>query len=451
MGKHLDSDPLPMLLNFGLVLFLVFLNGFFVAAEFAIVKVRSTRIETLIQEGNHKAKIARSIVKNLDAYLSATQLGITLASLGLGWVGEPAVADMIYPFLAWIGLGGGEVILHTVSFTIAFSFITALHIILGELVPKSMAIQQAEAITLWTARPLHLFYVLMFPFIWFLNTIANTSLKLMGFKPETDHQSAHTEEEIRLLVKESHESGLIDNTELTLVDNIFDFSETHAREIMIPRTEMVCLYTGNTYEENREITYKEMHTRYPLCDPDKDHIIGFIHIKDLWRNETERDIRSLVRPITKVPDSIQISKLLKIMQRKKTEMCILIDEYGGTSGLVTLEDILEEIVGEIQDEFDEERPPIEQKDEKTWSIDGRLLIEEVNEQFGLKIECEDYDTIGGWVYSQVEIPPRKGQKVRVGDQAELTIEEMDQLRISRLKLHLLERTTEAHLVDEAAG
>lgn len=440
-----------MLLNVGLVLFLVFLNGFFVAAEFAIVKVRNTRIETLIQEGNHKAKIAGSIVTNLDAYLSATQLGITLASLGLGWVGEPAVAVMIHPLLAAIGLSGSEAVLHTVSFTIAFSFITALHIILGELVPKSMAIQQAEAIALWTARPLHLFYKMMFPFIWSLNSVANLFLKWMGFKPQTDHQSAHTEDEIRLLVKESHESGLIDNTELTLVDNIFDFSETHAREIMIPRTEMVCLYTDNSYEENREITFREMHTRYPLCDPDKDHIIGFIHIKDLWRNDQERDIRNLIRPITKVPESIQISKLLKIMQRKKTEMCILIDEYGGTSGLVTLEDILEEIVGEIQDEFDEERPPVEKKDEQTWSIDGRLLIEEVNDQFHLEIECEDYDTIGGWVYSQVEIPPRRGQKVHWKDRAEFTIEEMDQLRISRIRLHLLEAVDEESLVDEAAG
>ncbi|CCQ96391.1 conserved membrane hypothetical protein [[Clostridium] ultunense Esp] len=446
----MDSDPLPMWFNIGLVFFLVFLNGFFVAAEFAIVKVRNTRIETLIQAGNHKAKIARNIVANLNAYLSATQLGITLASLGLGWVGEPAVADMIRPLLALMGLGTSEAILHTLSFVIAFSLITALHIILGELAPKSMAIQQSEAIALWAARPLHLFYVIMFPFIWILNEAANLFLRLLGFKPETDHQSAHTEEEIRLLMKESHESGFIDNTELTLVDNIFEFSETHAREIMIPRTEMVCLYTENSYEENREITFKEMHTRYPLCDPDKDHIIGFIHIKDLWKNDQVKDIRRLVRPITKVPDSIQISKLLKIMQKKKTEMCILIDEYGGTSGLVTLEDILEEIVGEIQDEFDEERPPVEKKGEETWSIDGRLLIDEVNEQFHLKIECEDYDTIGGWVYSQVEIPPRKGQRVLYDQRAEFIIEEMDQLRISRLTVHLLS-PTEDTLVDEAAA
>lgn len=416
-----------------LIVVLVLLNGFFVSAEFAMVKVRNTRIDTLAQSGNIKARFAQKISNNLNAYLSACQLGITLASLGLGWVGEPTVSALLMPVLkSWFSLN--DVAIHTISFIIAFSVITVFHITLGEQFPKTYAIRQSEAITLWSAAPVLVFYKLMFPFIWLLNGLSNWMLRRVGIEPANEHESAHTEDEIRVLVQESHKSGYIDNTELTLFDNIFEFTETNAREIMIPRTEMGCLYANLSFEENMDLALKEMRTRYPVCDPDKDNIIGFVHIKDLLKAKSESpDIRSIVRSITKVPDSMPISNLLKLMQKKKVQMALLIDEYGGTSGLVTLEDIIEEIVGEIQDEFDtEERPSIEKKDEWTYSIDGKVLIEDVNDQFGLDIPSQDYDTIGGWMYSQVEIPAKKGQLASFMDLYDFIIEETDDLRISRV-------------------
>lgn len=428
------SDPLPIWLNGMLILVLVFLNGFFVAAEFAMVKVRGSRIDTLVSDGNKRARFASNVTTNLDAYLSACQLGITLASLGLGWIGEPAIADAIEPMLRKLNFG--DALIHTIAFIIAFSVITLLHIVLGELAPKTVAIRKSEQVTLWTAMPLIVFHKIMYPFIWFLNGTANGILKLIGIEPAGEHDSAHTEEEIRILMKESHKSGLIDNTELTLVDNIFDFAETNAREIMIPRTEMTCLYTNLPFEENKEIALREMHTRYPVCDGDKDNIVGFVHIKDMLKFAAQgvTDVRSLLRPITTVPESMQISTLLKLMQKKKTQIAILIDEYGGTSGLVTLEDIMEEIVGEIQDEFDEERPDIERRDDSTHSINGLMLIEEVNSYFGLDIETDDYDTIGGWLYSQIEIPPTRNQRIGLPNGLEFIIEETDHLRISRILL-----------------
>lgn len=430
IGRWLSSDPLPILFNLGLVLLLVFINGFFVAAEFAMVKIRESRIDELVQRGNIRAKFARSIVRNMDSYLSACQLGITLASLGLGWIGEPAVAKILEPLLAPLRISGS--LLHTISFIIAFTLITTLHITLGEQFPKTFAIRKSEQVTLLSAAPIILFYRAMYPFIWLLNGVSGWMLRKSGIELSAAHDSAHTEEEIRILMKQSNQSGLIDNTELALVDNIFDFTETTAREIRIPRTEMVCLYANLSFEENKAIAISEMHTRYPVCDPDKDNIVGFVHIKDLLKSdESVTHIKTLIRPITNVPESIQISSLLKLMQKKKTQMALLIDEYGGTSGLVTFKDIIEEIVGEIQDEFDEERPQIEKKEDGSHSIDGRLLIGEVNGYFGLNIESDDYDTIGGWMCSQIEIPPKQYQKI-VYEQFVFEIAETDHLRISRI-------------------
>lgn len=427
------GDPLPLGLSLALIVVLVFMNGFFVAAEFAMVKVRESRIDALISEGHSRAKVASRITSNLDAYLSACQLGITFASLGLGWIGEPAVASMLEPWFVRIGFQN-EVFIHTISFIIAFSFITVLHIVLGELAPKTVAIRKSETVTLLTAAPLVFFHKVMYPLIWLLNGTANQLLKAVGIEPATEKDAAHTEEEIRILMKESHKNGLIDNTELTLVDNIFDFTETNAREIMIPRTEMICLNTALTMDENKRIALEQMLTRYPVCENDKDNIIGFIHIKDLLKDTAQSisDIAQITRPITSVPESMQISTLLKLMQKKKTQIAILIDEYGGTSGLVTLEDIMEEIVGEIQDEFDEERADIERMDDASYSINGLMLIEAVNSFFGIDIETDDFDTIGGWIYSQIDIPPKREQRVAYPGGYTFIIEETDHLRVSRI-------------------
>lgn len=433
------SDPLPGILHLSLIILLVLLNGFFVSVEYAMVKVRSSRIDALIEEGSKRALSARKIVRNLDAYLSACQLGITLASLALGWLGQPAVAKIVGPFLATIGFGETSVLV--ISLIIAFIFITVLHIVLGELAPKTIAVNKAEAVILLTSGPMNIFYKLMYPIIWFVNGLARGLLRIFSLAPASELGTAHTEEEIRILMQESNKSGLIDNTEMALVDNIFEFVDTMAREIMIPRTEMICLNNNLPAEENLEVAFEGMRTRYPVCNGDKDHILGFIHIKDLIRDSAQ-SYTKLIRPILTVPESIQISALLKVMQRAKTQIAILIDEYGGTSGMVTLEDIMEEIVGEIQDEFDEERPGIEQDGEDEYSIDGLMLIEEINDRLGLHMETEDYDTIGGWLYSKLEVnPPQKGQSIEFDDHL-FIVEETDNKRISRIKLLKIQLLTE---------
>ncbi|HJV46051.1 MAG TPA: hemolysin family protein [Bacillota bacterium] len=441
-------DPEPALFNLFLVFFLVLLNGFFVAAEFSMVKVRSSRLEALVLEGNTKAEYAQELTKNLDGYLSATQLGITLASLGLGWIGEPAIAELIQPILSTVGLS--ESIIHTISFTIAFSVITILHIVLGELAPKSIAIQKSEGVTMWSAPVLIGFYRIMYPFIWLLNNTANWFLRLLGIQPASEHEAAHTEEEIRILMEESLKSGHIDQTELAFVDNIFDFSERNAREIMIPRTDMVCLYAQNTFEENLEIAVCEQITRYPVCDPDKDNIIGFVHIKDLFTSTVKghsRNLQEMTRSVITVPETMSISSLLKMMQKKRSQIAIVIDEYGGTAGLLTIEDIIEEIVGEIHDEFDEECQPIEHKGNDVYSVDGLLLIDEANDFFGFHIDTDEIDTLGGWVYSKVESPPKVHQRVEFED-FEFVITEVDHFRINRILVRKLTpepNTNEPHL------
>ncbi|SFJ67694.1 hemolysin family protein [Thermoflavimicrobium dichotomicum] len=425
----MDSlDGIGIIFNLTLVILLVLLNGFFVAAEFAIVKVRATRIAQL---ETRRGKVAQKILANLDAYLSATQLGITLASLGLGWIGEPAIAHMIEPLLKFFGFP--DWVIHTVAFAIAFSIITFLHIVLGEMAPKSIAIRQAEKTTLWSAAPLHLFYRLFKPFISFLNGSANLALKMFGIKLEDHTQQGHTEEEIRMLIAQSHKSGVIDQTELALFDNVFDFTDRVAREVMVPRVNMVCLFEDQTFEENFKIIKSTHHTRFPLCGKDKDDIKGIIHIHDVFIHLIEGnqpDLKKLARPTIVVPETMELKDVLKTLQKNKLGMAIVVDEYGGTSGLVTTEDIIEEIFGEIQDEFDDEKPLIQKNGDET-SIDARLLIEDINDHFNINIEDPDNDTIGGWLFSQLKKVPKVGDHVPFGDWL-FTVQEVHHLRILRI-------------------
>lgn len=412
---------------------MVALNGFFVAAEFSMVKVRESRIETLALTGNMQARFAKNIVMNLDAYLSACQLGITLASLGLGWMGEPAVAKILNHLFT--NIGWSIEVSKSMSFAVAFSFITAMHIVLGELAPKTLAIQRSETVVLWTAGPLIIFYKLMYPFIWVLNFSANKFLSFFGINFTEHHDAAHSEAELRIIMEESHKSGLIDNTELMFVDNIFNFSERTAREIMIPRTDMVCLYKDYSFEDNLAISLNEELTRYPVCNPDKDNIIGFVHIKDMLavvaKNQS-REIEPLIRKIITVPETMSVSQLLKILQKNRSQIALLIDEYGGTAGLVTLEDILEEIVGEIQDEFDEERPEIEKID-KGYSVAGLVLVDDINELLSINIDTNLADTIGGWFYTTIGVNPMVGQKIEESGYI-FTVLDIDNIRISRIKI-----------------
>lgn len=437
-------DIVPILFQLLLVFFLIAMNGFFVAAEFACVKIRPSRLETLIQEGSRQAKYAKKLTDHLDASLSVTQLGITLASLGLGWVGEPAVATLILPITHAIGLD--DVIGHTIALALAFSIITGLHIVLGELTPKTMAIQNVEKIMLSVALPMLVFHRVMYPFVWLLNHVANWVAHRMGFHTASEGDDAHTEEEIRLLMEESHRHGLIDDTEVDFVDNVFDFTDLNVREIMTPRTDMVCLYLEDTMDENLHIILEEQLTRYPICHEDKDHIVGFLHVKDLMRVMAEGrkpNLRRLARKALIVPESMDVSVLLKTMQKQRSQMAIVVDEYGGTAGMVTIEDIVEEIVGDIQDEFDEERPTAERRGKRIFSVDAKMLLEELEDILEIDIEDEDVDTVGGWLYDQIGQAPRVGQMAASGGNL-FYVEEVDGVRITRVLIHCAEDLVKEH-------
>ena len=421
------------LINIIIVLLLVFMNAFFVATEFSMVKVRKSRIETLVAEGNNRAKYTLKVVRDLNSYLSACQLGITLASLGLGWVGEPAVARMLEPLFELMHLP--ETMVHSVSFVIGFSLITTFHIVLGELCPKSLAILFAEKIAMFTAMPLIFFYKLTYPIMWAFNHSTNLILKAFGVSQVDEAEEAHTDEEIKLLVEDSYKHGLIDKTEMALVDNIFDFTETTVKDIMIPRTDMACLFIDDTFEEIVSYTLNNPFTRYPICRENKDNIIGFVHIKDLYKQKVEGkdNIDEVIRDINFIPESMSISELLKLFKKQKAQIAIIIDEYGGTFGLVTVEDILEEIVGEMQDEFDIGVNEIVKNDDGSYLVNGKVLLEDVTDLLGTEIEVENIDTIGGWLYSQLKPYPKVNDKI-LYENYEFTILSCSKKRISSVQI-----------------
>ena len=436
-------DIVPTLLDILLVAFLIFMNGFFVAAEFCCVKIRTSRLETLIAEGSSRAGYAKQLTEHLDYSLSVTQFGITLASLGLGWVGEPAIATLILPVTQLLGLP--DEFGHTIALAIAFTIITSMHIVLGELTPKSMAIANVEDIMLAIAFPMVLFGRVMRPFVWILNTVANGISRRFGYDVKGENEDAHTEEEIRLLMKESYRQGLINSTEADFVDNVFSFTELNAREIMIPRTDMICLYLDDTSAERIKTILEEQQTRYPVCYEDKDHIIGFIHVKDLLppliRGE-RLNLRRYIRKALVVPESMDGSVLLRTMQEEGSQLAIVVDEYGGTAGMVTVEDIVEQIVGDIRDEFDEERESVEWRAGDLCSVDAKLLLEELDDLLGVRIEDEDVDSVGGWLYDQLGDTPRVGQMAAHAGTL-LYVEEIDGVRITRVLVHLLHSVLEA--------
>jgi CBS domain containing-hemolysin-like protein len=384
---------------------LIAFTAFFVVSEFAIVKVRSSRIDQLIEEGSRSAAAAKKVISNLDEYLSACQLGITVTALGIGWLGESAVASLLKPiFLKYHFLESASSFL---SVGIAFIIITFLHVVVGELAPKAFAIQKAETVMLLAARPLIWFYKLMFPFIWVLNGSARILIRSTGLKPVSEHELAHSEEELRIILSESLKSGEINQSEFKYVNKIFEFDNRVAKEIMVPRTEIISMSQDDTLEAFLDVVKEEKFTRYPVIDGDKDHIIGLVNLKevmtDLIANPVikEKTLKDYSRPIIRVIDTIPIHDLLVKMQKDRIHMAILMDEYGGTSGLVTVEDILEEIVGEIRDEFDMDEVPVVQKvDEGHYIIDAKYLVSELNELLGIEVEEGDFDTVGGWMLTE---------------------------------------------------
>lgn len=429
---------------------LIALTAFFVASEFAIVKIRTTRIDQLIAEGNPRAIVARKVVGNLDEYLSACQLGITITALGLGMLGEPTVKLMLAPL--WANLNISASTSSIISYIIAFSIVTFLHVVVGELAPKSIAIQKAEEITLRFSKPLAIFYRIAYPIIRGMNGSAQFLIKLFGYKSMSESEVAHTEEELRMILSDSLKSGEINQAEYKYVNKIFEFDDRIAKEIMAPRTEMITIEKDMTLREVFEVMGVEQYTRYPVTDGDKDHIIGLVNMKNLltaFIKEPDtagfQPVTNYMQPVIHVIETMPIGDLLLKIQRERIHMAILMDEYGGTSGLVTIEDILEEIVGDIQDEFDmNEVPDIQNLGENHYIFDAKMRIENVNDILGTSIDEEDIDTIGGWFMTQ-RFEAIQGEKI-IEQGFEFTVKDVEGHHI----LYLEVMKNEAEETDDAA-
>lgn len=437
----------------GLVLFFVLLNAFFVAAEFAIVKVRSTQLDALVDEGNSSAIVARKALKNLDGYLSATQLGITLASIALGMVGEPYVARVIQPLMWKLGVTN-DAIISSVSIGIGFGVVTFLHVVLGELTPKSLAIRKSLATTLVISGPLHFFYVLFKPAIWILNGTANWLLKtLFRLEPASESELAHSEEELRHIVAESQNAKEVTETEKDILLNALALNDRCVRDVMTPRNQVVSLDAGNTFEENLKVAVDCKHTRYPLVEGHLDNSVGLIHIKDLLGlvGRPAADLRSIKRDLPMVPEMMPIDKLLRFFLDKHVHLALAVDEYGGTVGVVTLDNVLEEIVGDIQDEFDQENSEFRRVNDDEFIVEGTLNLYELTDQAGLELESEEVTTIGGYVTHLLGHLPKVGEKVIIEDY-EVTTTKADPRRVQLLHFKRLEKPADAEAeMDEGNG
>lgn len=416
---------------------LIALTAFFVGAEFGVVKVRASRLDQLITEGNKKAIIAKKVVSDLDYYLSACQLGITVTALGLGFLGEPTVQRILDPFFEELGVP--HTLSTVISLILALSIMTYLHVVVGELAPKTLAIQFAEKVTLLLAPPLYWFGKVMYPLIWSLNGSARILLRIFGVKL-SDHEEAHSEDELKIIMAQSYQSGEINQAELSYMENIFTFDERVAKDIMVPRTQMITLSLSLETEDVLAILDKHQYTRYPVTKHgDKDYILGYINVKKMLTDNAVNRKKRLEESLQKMPHIHEITPLRDVlvkMQKNRVHIALVIDEYGGTAGIITMEDILEEIVGEIRDEFDvDEVPDIEQKSEKVFHMNGRVLLSEIEDRFGLTFdESKDVDTIGGWFQlKNIEVSVRD----TVNHEGHVfTILEMENYQILKVSLHL---------------
>ena len=400
-------------------IFLLGLNGFFVLAEFALVRIRKTRLEELAQRGDKRASLALKMVSRLDSYLSAVQLGVTLASLGLGWLGEPAVAAYIEP-LVFQYFPGSTIVLQSVGFLLSFSIVTFVTVVLGELIPKNVAMQKTETMLLWCVWPLYIFHQLGWPIITLFDRSARILLNMMGIEPAKDGDVAHSEEELRMIVSASRRGGVLDQMESELIDNVFDFADLMAREIMIPRRDMVCLFVDDPYEDNLRLVMETAHTRYPLCRGDKDHVLGMVHIRDLMNYNGTRhekpELTSVMREVLMVPEGMSVAKLLQLMRHKRIHLAVVVDEYGGTAGLVALEDVIEEIVGNIQDEHDKPvEPEIQRMPDGAFQFDGGVLLDDVLKLLNIRMDEHEEDTLGGYIFGMLGRQPAKGDQVEIGE------------------------------------
>lgn len=429
-------------LKFLAVGFLVLLNGFFVAAEFALVKLRVTQLAPLIEEGHRRAKMAEHLVSHLDAYLSAAQLGITLASLGLGWIGEPIFFTLLQPVFDWIGLGGEShgALRHSIAFGVGFTVITFLHIVVGEMAPKTLAIRMPLGTAIWVAYPFHWFYVTMKPFILALNHSAIWMLRLVGVQPADGHEAEHSEEELRLLIESANPAPAAGRRDLgrEIILSAMDLRERVAREVMRPRQDVVVLNTEMGMDECLDFATGNRFSRFPLCvEGEVDRTIGVVHIKDIFRlrskAKTAADLAPVARDVIYVPPTARLEKLLELFIDRKLHMAMVVDEFGGTSGLVTLENVLEELVGQIQDEFDQEQPLITQLDEDSWEINGDYPLHELEELVDCEFDEEEISTTSGFFTHRRGGFPGVGDEIEIGEFS-LRVLELDGPTVERLRL-----------------
>lgn len=425
-----------------MIAFLIAATAFFVGSEFAVVKVRGSRLDQLIAEGNKKAILAKKITSDLDYYLSACQLGITVTALGLGWLGKPTVELLLYPVLENFDLP--ESFVSIFSFVLAFSLVTFLHVVVGELAPKTLAIQFAERMTLLLSPPLYWFGKIMFPLIWFLNGSGRLLLSLFGVKP-AGHDMAHSEEELKILMTQSFKNGDINQTELAFMQNIFDFDQHVARDLMVPRTKMETIDITTSDEEMLAEFEEHQFTRYPITEEyDKDKIIGYVNAKEILLDlatESFKDFSSYIKVLPVVSETTPLDKTFATMKASHAHMTLVVDEYGGTAGMLTLEDILEEIVGEIRDEFDaDEVDDIQQITTSQYEVDGRVLLSDLEERFALHFQgSDDIETIAGWIHAH-SLDVADGDVIKQKG-FELKVIEFEQNHIERVLLTIQKTST----------
>jgi CBS domain containing-hemolysin-like protein len=435
-----------------LVLFLVAVNGFFVAAEFALVKLRLQEIKILARQGSKTAKMVERIIEHLGAYLPACRLGITLASLGLGWIGEPLVARLIEPLFHVLGIPADKV--HFAAFPLAFILITLMHITAGEQVPKIFAIQKYKTTALAIARPLAIFYKIFRPFIWVINTLSNLMLGVMGIQMASEHHAAHTEDELRAILIESAAGGHLTRRERLMMESVLDLENKIARRFMLPRNQIVYLDKNESMEEKLQKASESGHTRLPLCDGDLDHIIGIVHIKDVFKALAQKEkfttLVGFARRPTFLLETVTLEVLLHEFQKDHTALALLVDEYGMISGMITLENVLEELVGPIQDEFDSELPPIVKKGDHQFEVEATCPVDEILKKLEIELPHTNAGTIGGLVIEQIGHIPAKGEKVVFG-RYEITVLEAEPTRVQRLLLKRLKSAIEEGSADKQSA
>ncbi len=415
------------------VIGLVLLNGFFVAAEFALVKLRDTQLDSLIAKGHRRAQLARHVLQNLNSYLSATQLGITIASIGMGWFGEPVFTALLQPILSHIN---SVEVQHSISFAVGFSVITFLQIIIGELGPKWFAIQKPLPTSLLLVQPLHWFYLASYPFNWILNHSAQWLLRQVGIESAAGHHSIHSEEELRILIGQKRPGGTRLGRDIII--NALDLNHRVVRNVMRPRTEITAFDTEASIAACLEVAEKTRYSRFPLCaGGDLDKTLGVVHIKDLYamrlKAKSGADLAPVGRRLIYVPETARLEKLLQLFLDRKSHLAIVIDEYGGTVGMITLENVLEELVGQIQDEFDQEKPLLVKRDENNWDVDGALPLHELAELVHQDLTTPDVATTSGWVTQKMGGFPKTGDVLTLGEY-ELRVESISARRVDKLKL-----------------